>query len=642
MPVLRKLGGWMHRFAASVALVGSLCSALGMTGASVAWTTYEAESMTTTGTVLGPQYGPNLVASEASGRKCVRLDATGQYVEFTNQAAANALVMRYSMPDSADGAGTDSTISLYKNGAFVTKLPVTSRYSWLYGAYPFSNTPGNGSPRNLYDEVRTNGLFISAGDIMRLQKDADDTAAYYIIDLVDLEDVAPPIAAPANSLSITNYGAGGTGATDDTAALVNCINTASGQGKSVWLPAGTYKITGSVNLPANATIQGAGMWYTTFVGDPALYTTSSRRVTLNGNGNNIHLSDFAITGKLNYRNDSEANDGLGGRYGTGSGISRIWVEHTKVGAWIVNSQGLVVDSCRFRNTIADGINACVGMRGTTITNCTARGTGDDCFAVWPATYTAQTYSPGLNVVTHCTGQVPFLANGGAIYGGDSNRIEDCLFQDLTYGCGILISTTFPVGNNSFTGTTVAQRCDLVRCGGYDPGYLWRAALQLCLDRTNVSGVNLSHLNITNSISDGLSIIGGAGTLSGAVAANVSIPNYGIGVGGRHGLWARSDASGSLTVSNSAIAEYRDDSPNFAFNFMVPSSVIISVNADGSVTLTCAVSPGFPYHLETATNLLPAAWTTVPGSATNPTTGTVTFTDVSPPNGGQRYYRSASP
>jgi hypothetical protein len=575
----------MQRLVAILAFFFSLPSARAFSGAAVPWTTHEAEDMATTGTVLGPQYVPNVVASESSGRKCVQLNATGQHVQFTAQAAANAIVVRYSVPDSANGAGTDSTISLYKNGAFVAKLPVTSKYSWLYGTYAFTNYPPAGTPRNFYDEVRTNGLSISAGDVVRLQKDADDPASYYIIDLVDLENVAAPLPAPANSLSIMSYGAGGTGATDDTAALRQCISAASGQGKAVWLPAGSYKITGSVDLPSDITIQGAGMWHTTLVGDPTLYATSSRRVTLNGNGNNIHLSDFAITGKLNYRNDTEPNDGLGGKYGTGSTISRVWVEHTKAGAWIVNSQGLVVDSCRFRNNIADGINVCVGMRSTTVTNCTARGTGDDCFAIWPATYTPQTYSPGLNVITHCTGQLPFLANGGAIYGGESNRIEDCLFQDLTYGCGVLISTTFPVGGNGFSGTTVAQRCDLNRCGGFDPGWTWRAALQLCLENKSLSGVNLNNLNITNSVSDGLSIVApgsnvgsGLGTLSNATMSNVSIPNYGIGAPGRHGLWARSDAIGSMTVSNSAVAEYRDDSPNFAFSFVI--AVTVQANPTG--------------------------------------------------------------
>ncbi|MFO1514768.1 MAG: hypothetical protein U1F83_17965, partial [Verrucomicrobiota bacterium] len=77
-------------------------------GATAPWITYEAESMNISGgTILGPQYGPYVVASESSGRKCVRLAATGQYVQFTNQSSANALVVRYSVPDTAVGAGTN-------------------------------------------------------------------------------------------------------------------------------------------------------------------------------------------------------------------------------------------------------------------------------------------------------------------------------------------------------------------------------------------------------------------------------------------------------------------------------------------------------------------------------------------------------
>ena len=577
------------RFFIFVLLLPNL-SALAFNGASVPWTTYEAENMTISGgTILGPQYGPNVVASESSGRKCVQLNGTGQYVQLTAQATANAIVVRYSVPDTANGAGTNYSISLYTNGVFVQKLQMTSQYSWRYGSYnsgtpAFSNNPGDGTPRNFFDEVRFIGLVINPGDTVRLQKNADDIAAYYNIDLVDLENVSAPLTAPANILSVISYGADTNGIIDSTTALQNCINSAS-SGQTVWMPAGTYLITGSINLPSNRTIQGAGMWYTTLLGSPSLYnTTPSRRITLNGNGSNIHLSDFAITGFLNYRNDSEANDGLGGAYGTGSTISRIWVEHTKTGAWIVNSKGLVVDSCRFRDTEADGINLAVGMQGTTVTNCTARGTGDDCFPIWPATYTAQTYTPGFNVITHCTALAPFLANGGAIYGGVSNTIENCVFSDITYGCGILVSTTFPVGGNIFSGTTVVQSCDLVRCGGYDPGYQWRAALQLCLDSYpgGISGINLNNINITDSISDGMSIIGGLGTLTGAVAANVSIPDYGIGATGRNGLWARNDAIGSMTVSNSTIVEFRnDDSSKFTFNFVTNliSTVSVTVQAN---------------------------------------------------------------
>ena len=533
-------------------------------GASVPWSTYEAENMYINGgSILGPDYGVDTVASESSGRECVQLSATGQYVEFVAQGQANSIVVRYSVPDTASGGGANYTLSLYTNGVLAAELPVTSMYSWLYGSYPFVNTPSSGTPRNFYDEVRFIGLNINPGDVIQLQKGAADTASYYDIDLVDLEDVAAPLTQPANSLSLVSYGADPSGASDSTIALQNCISAAYSQSKSVWVPSGTYQITNLINLPLNITIQGAGMWYSTFVGNAALYANSARRVTFNGTGNNIQLSDFAIVGKLNYRNDSEPNDGLGGTFGTGSSITRIWVEHTKVGAWLLNSSGLLINGCRFRDTIADGCNIDIGMKSTTVTNCTTRGTGDDCFAVWPTGYERQIYTPGGNVFTFCTGGLNFLANGGSLYGATNNVIQNCLFQDTTYGCGILISTTFPITNvvsgqmitNSFGGNTVAQNCEILRCGGEDPGFGWRGAVQLCLQNYNITGINLLNLNITNSASDGLDIISpGAGvSLTNTVAANVNISNFGLGVtGGRPGIWAESGTHGSMLVSNSII------------------------------------------------------------------------------------------
>jgi hypothetical protein len=76
-------------------------------GADVPWTTYEASAMKTTGVVLGPKYDPNLVETESSGQKCVKLVGAGEYVEFTASSNANALVIRYSLPDSKEGGGTE-------------------------------------------------------------------------------------------------------------------------------------------------------------------------------------------------------------------------------------------------------------------------------------------------------------------------------------------------------------------------------------------------------------------------------------------------------------------------------------------------------------------------------------------------------
>ena len=90
-------------------------SAKAFSGATVPWTTYEAENMTISGGTILTSYTHNNVAAESSGRECVQLNGMGQYVQFTNQSAANAIVVRYSVPDTSDGTGTNYTLSLYTN-----------------------------------------------------------------------------------------------------------------------------------------------------------------------------------------------------------------------------------------------------------------------------------------------------------------------------------------------------------------------------------------------------------------------------------------------------------------------------------------------------------------------------------------------
>ncbi|HVU15411.1 MAG TPA: glycosyl hydrolase family 28-related protein [Candidatus Didemnitutus sp.] len=543
-------------------------------GADLPWTTLEAEDMETSGTVLGPKYDPFLVETESSHQRCVRL-AAGEFVEFSAPAEANALVVRFSLPDAEKGGGTATQLDLEINGHRVRSLYLTSHYSHLYGVYPFSNDPAQGKPRNFYDEIRIKGVTIARGDKVTLKKGTGE-ATTCILDLVDLENVPPPLSVPAKAISIRDVGAKGNGESDDTEALKKAIGQAAKEGRPVWVPAGDYKITGDLVLPSNVTIQGAGMWHTTFVGDERLYGDAARRVRFKLAGKNIHLADFAILGRLNYRNDSEPNDGIVGSVCADSSIERIWVEHTKVGAWIYNGTDLRIVGCRFRNLLADGVNLCVGTSGTVIENCSTRGTGDDCFAIWPVP-TDQGFvegrKPGGNVIRHCTGQLPFLANGGSLYGGDGNRIEDCLFTDITPGCGILISTTFPTSDdarkidNNFSGTTVVKDCSLIRCGGYDHSWTWRGAFQICMDRRNISGLAISGVEIRDSFSDGLTVVGpgsakGQGTLSAARVENLTVQGVGLGRPGSHEILIRADARGGLTLVNSRVDDIRNDSPEF--------------------------------------------------------------------------------
>src|SRR5690242_9950712 len=115
------MNSWMFRFAVLFSLLISSGRGRAGVGADVPWVTYEAEDMKTTGTTLGPRYEPFLVETESSGEKCVKLEGAGEYVEFTVTSPANAMVVRYSLPDSMDGNGINSTLSLYRNGKLFKK-----------------------------------------------------------------------------------------------------------------------------------------------------------------------------------------------------------------------------------------------------------------------------------------------------------------------------------------------------------------------------------------------------------------------------------------------------------------------------------------------------------------------------------------
>jgi len=544
-------------------------------GAPLAGQTYEAEAASTNGTLLGPTYDPYRIETESSGEKCVHLSKSGDYVEFRAVESANTIVVRYSVPDSPNGGGLESQLALLINGRLATTLAVSSHQSWIYGNYPFSNHPADGKPRNFYDEVRAKGLAIAKGDLVRIALPASAKIAV-TVDLIDLENVAAPLERPARALSMADFADHGEISADATEALRRGIAAAVKENRPLWIPAGDYTITGDIVVPSGVKIQGAGMWHTTFVGDKTLYAKSGRRVRFKLIGDHIRLADFAILGKLDYRNDQEPNDGIVIAGSSDSSIERIWIEHTKVGIWVYNGVRMHVDGCRFRDTLADGINLCVGTSECVVENCSARGTGDDCFAIWPCPSDqgfTQATKPGHNMIRHCTGQLPFLANGGAIYGGESNRVVDCAFTDITAGCGILVSSTFPTTDeakqidNNFSGETLVENCHLLRCGGYDHDWTWRGSLQICVDHQNISGVTIRDVTIDDSFSDGVTIIApgsatGRGTLSASQLKNVQVNSPGIGTPARRGLFVYANATGGLKIDHSKLDPIENQSKTF--------------------------------------------------------------------------------
>ena len=107
------------------------------------------------------------LAAEASGRRAVALDA-GEYVEFTLAKAANAVDVRYSVPD-----GSTASLTVSANGKAAGSLALSSAYAHVYGNYPYTNEPADRGQHHYFDDARTLlGRTLAAGTRVRLRASA--------------------------------------------------------------------------------------------------------------------------------------------------------------------------------------------------------------------------------------------------------------------------------------------------------------------------------------------------------------------------------------------------------------------------------------------------------------------------------------
>ncbi|MFB7559223.1 CARDB domain-containing protein [Streptomyces brevispora] len=564
-------------------------------GAAVPYTEYEAEKGDYRGTLLTSDkkrtFGHTNFATESSGRQSVRLDSTGEYAEITSTVPSNSIVVRNSIPDDSGGGGTAATISLYVNNTFERKLTLSSKHSWLYGDTDspegLTNRPG-GDARRLFDESNALlGQTYPAGTKFRLQRDAGDSAPFYIIDLVDLEQVAPAASQPAGCTSITNYGAVPNDGIDDTDAIQRAV-TANQNGNigCVWIPPGQWRQEQKIltDDPLNrgqynqvgirdVTIRGAGMWHS------QLYTLTPPQdaggINHPHEGNfgfdidaNTKISDLAIFGSGTIRGgdgNAEGGVGLNGRFGKDTKITNVWLEHANVGVWVGRDYDNIPDlwgpgdgvdftGMRIRNTYADGINFANGTRNSTVFNSSFRNTGDDSLAVWSSKYVK---NPSVDIghdnhFRNNTIQLPWRANGIAVYGGYGNTIENNIISDTMNYPGIMLATDHdPL---PFSGQTLIANNELYRTGGAFWGEAQEfGAITLFAAGQNIPGVTIRDTDIHDSTYDGIQFKSGGGSVPGAQISNVRIENSVNG----SGILAHGGARGSATLTDVTITGSAD-------------------------------------------------------------------------------------
>ena len=648
-------------------------------GAAVPFTEYLAAGATTNGTVLAPDYTYGSLASEATGRQAVQLVGQGKYVQFTLTAPANAVDFHYAIPDSADGTGLTAPLSVYVNGTKTQDLQLTSRNSWLYGAYTFTNNPSDvgdpqsAVPHDFYDDVRT--MFPSVlpiGTVVKLQVDAGDTAPWYAINTADFEDVAAPLPKPAGYLDVTQapYGIDPTGVADATTKLQQAINDASAAGTGVYLPQGLYKITAPIGLN-KVGVAGAGEWYTELTGHNVEFQGNVGQTT----GVTVH--DLSIFDNVNTRDDSDGSvNGFNGGFNNTT-ISNVWIQNAKVGAWIVGATtNLKLQNMRIQDTLADGINFDGGVTDSSVSNSFLRNTQDDGLALWSST------NDSGDVFDHNTVDSPGLANNIAFYGGSDNSATNNLLQDtVTRGGGIHVGNRF--GAVALAGTTAISGNKLVRTGQFDPGWdygvgaMWFFALDSAMTGTvNVTGNEIddspyeafqfegtleggkpiSNVNISN---DTVSNVGtyvfqdqtsGSATVSGVTATGVGAggvedcgSGFALNAGSGNSGWSTTSTCGFpatapvtsfpsvVTFENATVGHATPVQKVTVYNTGRSAAALGGISATGGFTVTPDPAKPCGTSLDAANDTDPGMWCQVDVSYTAPTSGITTGTLTVPNN-----------
>ncbi|PKT74859.1 mycodextranase [Streptomyces populi] len=488
-------------------------------GATVDFAEQEAENASTDGTVIGPDRTAYTLPSEASGRAAVRLEP-GRYVEFTLPRAADALTVRYSIPDAPEGGGITAPLDVSVDGRHRATMTLTSRYSWLYNQYPFSNDPRGDllhpdwwitecgcvpaattpapaidkpfRPSHFYDEQRLLlGRRYTAGDTVRLTMPRNSTAAWTVIDLLDTQLVGAP-HVERHAVNVLAFGADPTGRRDAGDAFDRAVTHARKRHLEVYLPPGTYQVNRHIVVD-DVTIVGAGSWYTIVKGHQVTLDTPASdgsvhtgvgfygKDAADGGSHDVHLSGFAVEGDVRERVDTDQVNAIGGALGD-STIDGLYLHHTKVGMWFDGPMaGLRVTRTVIADQIADGVNFHTGVTGSSVSDTFVRNTGDDGLAMW-----SEKSADARNVFAHNTVQSPVLANGIALYGGTDNTVTGNLVADpVREGSAIQVGSRF--GAEPFGGHLRITDNTTVRSGPFELnwkiglGALWFYALERDID-----------------------------------------------------------------------------------------------------------------------------------------------------------------
>jgi hypothetical protein len=426
----------------------------------------------------------------------------------------------------------------------------------------------------------------------------DDVANRPLKRVVALSGIPESLTGFTGFLGVFNvkaFGATGDGTTDDTAAIQDAITSAGvAGGGTVFLPRGTYSVTGTLTLDANnVVLAGEGDALTTIkvaTGAPFFQNviSSTGRTNIGVRDLKVDANSLARVATIGTANVTcglflsqstdlrisrvTVRDVIGGSSGSGVGIAiggtpnvRVTVEHCKV------------ITCGQSGRNADGIYM-GGCEQGLITGCVARSVLDTCFVLESCNYSGivgcTAYNCGLGAAISAAGGVEQVGNyiaGLAVY--EWNSVNTGGLELVTIGTGSQLSDT------------LVSSVTMKHSAGLGPAVkVWQGS-----GNGSIVGLTLSGIRVNGSASQGILVMNAQDVL----VAGCSVRNAdGIGIQVDTGC-------SDVLVQNCRVTMKNGVTVGMATNGGTLSDVVFQGN---KVTAGTGASYGI-YHFGTATNVV---------------------------------------
>lgn len=260
------------------------------------------------------------------------------------------------------------------------------------------------------------------------------------------------------ALNALDFGADPTGVQDSSTALQAALTAIPAEGGTVYVPAGTYKVTTQLTVSTKTAVIGDGIGVTIFNATSAM--TASQAVFYGPSANYMRFENFSILGNTDGTNG--AGSGVHCKTGSGNQIRNIFISNTtQAGIRLEEQNNAWVDDCWLQSNGRTGYTDNHGIMvysvaGSTVDNYNIKITNNKINGAFRKGITD--YAPNADIydVLIDGNTVESCGLGGIYVGTDNgnniritnNYISDC-YVGIQYGPG----TNSVISNNNIKNTT---------------------------------------------------------------------------------------------------------------------------------------------------------------------------------------------